>query len=329
MSACADKKKSSSEESSKVAKPAVIAGLDAVPSRADVIIGLEVPALAASPLIVRVLSRLVAADDSLHERLSGMLKACEIDPSVDLKSVLIALLPSKAGRDSLLIAEGNLKEAVITPCMGRHMAASGGQVESSVMDGRTIYHPFSSKDDPGVWFAFSGADTLLVASGRAVLADALGNGPKASLPDGAIVPLLQRLNMKSASIWGVMLMNEELAAGLAIASQGVIEKPSALVAEADLSAGLALRMELGFSTETDAKNMILQASKQREAAALTLQESGLGRLLGDLELGTNKRWASLRWQIDDEGLAELVGANFQGLGSTIDNDEPNDENPAP
>ncbi len=323
--ACRDKKKHAAQ--SKGPTPAAVEGLQAIPAQATAVIGIDVLALASSPVVERALDRMLARDPELRGELSAVLKACAIDPHKDVLSATIALVPRGEGTDSLLVTKGKYSEAAITACLGRFLAESGGHLESSQAEGRAIYHQVTP-EGAGVWLAFGSTDTLLIASTRELLVMSLGTGEKLGSVKTGLAAYLPRLNTQHA-MWAMGEVERAVAQGLVAASGGQVQPPLAIVGSADLGEGLALRLEVKMSSDQDAKTIISQAKMQIQAAALVLQVDAIGQLIKNIEFAQDESWARLDWRLSEQELADLVGANLSGLGSSIDKDGSNDENPPP
>ncbi len=330
---CSDKKTSKKTEETAKAPPAV-QGLAAVPANADAVIGVDVAALAQSPIVARALERMFARDPGLQEALAKVLDDCHLDLGKDVASATIALVPSKGQQiDSLLVAKGRFREGELVACLGKSLRdAAGGRLETAIFEGRATYHQVGG-DGPGLWFSFGSTDTVLISSGRASLEASLGTGPKLAEAKTGVARYLSRANTK-ANLWAIGAIDPAVGEGLIAATAGQVKAPLAVVASADLSDGLAVAADLEMRSEADAKTLISQATAQIAAAALVLQIDSLGRLVQKAELSADGHWATLRWALSKEELQDVMGANLSGLGSSIDgssidNEGANDENPAP
>jgi hypothetical protein len=293
------------------------------------VIGVDVRALADSPIVGRALERMFARDPGLQSALTKVLDDCHLDLKADVASATIALVPAEQGQiDSLLVAKGTFSEGKIVACLGKSLGeVAGGRLESAEFEGRALYHQVGG-EGPGLWLAFGSRDTVMVSSGRGALEASLGSGPKLSGAKSGVARYLGRAKT-DANLWAIGNIDPDVGAGLIAASGGQVAAPSAVVASADLSTGLALSAELQMATEADAKTLISQASAQLTAVALVLQIDSLGRMVQKAELVADGHWATLRWTLTKEELEDLMGANLSGLGSSIDKEGANDENPAP
>lgn len=324
---CGDKKTNKQEAAEKKPTPATVEGLQAIPDSASAVIGIDVSALAASPIVHRALERMFARDPELKAELSGVLKACKISPESDIKSLTIALLPRGDETDSLLVTKGKYSESVITACLGRFLAESGGRLETAKEGQRSLYHQVRGDGEvDGVWLTFGSSDTVLIASTREALALSLGAGAKLDSGRTGLAQYLPRVASEDA-LWAVGLLTAPVAAGLVQATGEAVEAPIAIVGSAHLESGLRFRLGIEMHSAVDAKTLISQAKLQLSAAALVLQINAAGRLVQKIEFSTDKSWAQLDWQLTEQELADLMGANLSGMGSTIDKDAGNDENP--
>lgn len=334
---CSDKKKSKKAEEE--ITPLAVQGLAAIPANASAVIGIDVAALAGSPIVARALERMFARDPGLQAALSKVLDDCRLDLKTDVDSATIALVPAKAEMvDSLLVAKGRFKEGELVACLGKSLGAvAGGRLESATFEGRSLYHQVGG-DGPGLWFSFGSPDTVLISSGRGSLEASLGSGPKLAGATTGVARYLSRVDTK-ANLWAIGMIDPAVGAGLIAATGGQVQAPSAVVATADLKHGLALAADLQMTNEADAKTLISQARAQIKAAAMVLQIDSLGRMVQKAELSADGHWATLRWALNKEELQDLLGANLSGIGtsddvsrndgSSIDNEGANDENPAP
>ncbi len=329
---CSDKKKSESADTQ--APPPVIQGLAAVPANATTVIGIDVAALAGSQVAERALQRLYAREPGLQAPLAEVFQACEIRPKRDLASVTIAILPSAAKVDSLLVAKGKFEQGKLVSCLGKSLGKLGGHLETSEFEGRPIYHEVRSGPGvsrPGVWLAFGSSDTVLLSSGRGALEEALGGGAKLSnTTSGEGQHLGQYLSraQTDANLWVLHSIDPLVGEGLIAATGGHIQAPIGVIASANLSGGLTLNVELEMRSEADAKMLISQAMSQLEAVALVLQIDSLGRMVQKAELAAEGHLATLRWSLNEEELRDLIGANLSDLSTSIDKHGANDENPA-
>jgi len=330
---CSDKKKSKKADEPAKA-PLAVQGLSAVPANANAVIGVDVAALADSPVVARALERMFARDPGLQGALTKVLTDCRLDLKKDVASATIALVPSGAELvDSLLVAKGRFREGELVSCLGKSLSdVAGGRLETSQFEGRALYHQVGG-EGPGLWFSFGSADTVLISSGRSSLEASLGTGPKLAGSKTGVARYLSRADT-SANLWAIGMIDPAVGEGLIAATAGQVEAPSAVVASADLRDGLSLAADLQMRSEADAKILISQATAQIAAAALVLQIDSLGRMVQKAELSADGHWATLRWALSKEELQDLMGANLSGLGSSndgssIDNEGANDENPAP
>ncbi|MCP4446514.1 MAG: hypothetical protein GY811_14385 [Myxococcales bacterium] len=333
--ACSDKKKSEKAPAQeKVPTPPAVVGLAAVPANASAVIGIDVKALANSPIVGRALERLFAREPGLQGALAKVLDDCHIDLTTDVVSATIALVPvSDTLTDSLLVAKGRLVEGKIVACLTKSLSeATGERLETTQFEGRALYHQVGG-EAPGLWLSFGSSDTVVVTSGRATLEASLGSGPKFSDAKDGVARYMSRAKL-DATLWAISSIEPSVGQGLIPAAGGKVEAPSAFVASADLGDGLALAAELQMHSEQDAKTLISQASAQIAAAAMVLQIDSMGRMVQKAELSEDGHWATLRWSLTKEELQDLMGANLSGVspridGSSIDKEGANDETPAP
>ncbi len=328
--ACGDKKKDRPKEGEGAAPTlASVEGLHAVPASATAVIGLDVKEMVASPVVLRAVDRMFARDPDLKSELSAVLSACALDVQKDLSAATVALVPRGEGTDSLLIAKGRFSESALTACLGRFLAEDGGRLESSKFEGRTIYHQVRSEAPGGVWLSFGSKDTLLIASARELLELSLGEGEKLATARSGLARLAGRANTE-ATIWAMAAVDDAVGQGLVAATGGQVKPAKSILGSVDLEGGgMNLLLAVEMASAGDAKVLISQASIQIQGMALVLQIDAIGPLLKKLTLVTEGSWSLLGWQLSEEEVAEIMGANLLGLSSTIDNNDANEQNPAP
>ncbi len=328
---CGDKKKEVKSDPPASAEVLAVEGLDAIPASATAVVGIDVAKLSQSDLVLRAIERMFAGDKTLEADISSVLTACQFDMKSDLHFATIAIVPrqEKGLDDSLLVAKGNFNESAISACLGRFLEEKGGKLEISETSGRRIYHEVSPdrREQSGRWLAFGSSDTLLVSSGQALLLLALGEGEKLSGNAGVLSPYLPKAKLDSG-IWAVYQFDEIVAQGLIKASQGQLGPAQAAVAYADVGKGLSTRIQVEMASESDAKALISLVKAQLTAAAMIFQLDSAGRLIQKIEGSSTGAWANLTWSLSEQELADLLGSNLLGNGSTIDIQEKKNENPA-
>ncbi len=328
--ACSDKKKEArATDSESVRTLASVEGLDAVPATASAVIGLDIAKLVESPVVLRAVDRMFARDATLKSELGAVLSACKIDIRKDLFGATVALIPHAGLTESLLVARGRFSESALTACLGRFLGESGGRLESSDFEGRTIYHQVRPGAPDGVWLSFGSKDTLLVASARHALERALGDGPKLAKAKTGLARFAVRART-DATIWAMAEVDPEVGQGLVAATGGQVEAAQSIVASLDMENGaMGFVLEVEMRNSDDAKVLISQAAIQVQGLALVIQIDAIGPLLKKVTLDTDGPWATLGWKLSEEEVAEIMSANMLGLSSTIDNNGANEQNPAP
>ncbi len=326
---CSDKKKSKDEPVTPKVVPASVEGLQAVPSSATALIGIDVPALIASPVVLRAVERMFARDTTLKEDLTAVFDLCKFDLATDLSAATIAIVPQTQGEleDSLLVAKGKFKEPVIRDCVGRYLKESGRSLEKSEVAGRSIYHE-KAEDDLGLWFAFGSESTLLISSGRPLLMLALGDGPKVSQQKDGLARLLPKAKT-TAGIWAMAKIAGDVAAGMKQATGGKVNPAKSVVGYVDFGEGVSTALELEMDTEADATALISMISEQLTAASMILQIDSLGRLIKKIEVSATSNWVRMDWALTEQELTDLLGSNLAGNdavdASTIDIEDRSDE----
>lgn len=314
----ADDREAPEEEAELVAS---LDGLDAMPASATAVIGVDVAALAASPLAHRAVEQLLLRDSALAGRVAELAESCELAPAEDVEHVLIGLLPGEgeAPAESVLVAHGRFAETTLVTCLGRMLGGGGGALTSRTVGGRTLYRA-SEQGAEGVWLGFGSGRTAVVASSEAALLAALGDGAKLS-SRAEMVRLIGRAGVDGAAVWAAGLVDPQVGAGLVASTGGEVGAPRTIFGHLGLAEGLELFLGAELPSADDANKLVSLAKVQLEAAALVAQRHGLGRLVRRLETSADGETVSLSLSLSDPELAQLLSAIDMGPASI--------ENPAP
>ena len=296
-----------------------IPGIALVPATASALVGADLRELFASPVVVRAVERMFARDPGLRDELSALAVVCEIDVERDLESAILAWIPAgeeTSGGDSLLIARGALSEGPLLTCLGRHLAAVGGRLESSERAGRIQYRAAGPGGRP-LWVGFADGGILAVASSERALDAALGSGPK--LADNAELSAWVARAGVSSTLWGAGRVPEEIGEGLERATGGTLGPPRALYGHLDLRPGFRASLSAEMPSQEDAKDL--------KALAIA-QLSALGRGSDGLAHLASKFTAEVEENVARFSLA-LSERELMAMTSAIDIPAPDDKNPRP
>ena len=322
--------------------PVVLAGMEAIPSDVQVVIGADVKRLRESWLINRAIEQMFRRDPELATRIRELWDVCKIDPGKDLDSILIALGPG-AGRDSsttpradqqatdaavaadagaasaasvvmdqaLMVVTGKFVEAELAACVGERLAADGGRLTFETVAGRTFYHATGKQD---VWFTLPGPSTVVVATSSSWLARAVGDGDKltASRPMAALLARIDR----NAGAWAVGLIDEQIGKGLVEQTAGeVAAPPRAMFVDLDPNNGLRIALGAEMSSEKDANYLVSLIKKQLAIGRWALERYGLDRLVQKLEVNVRGSTVHLALALSEGELKEALSQIDSSKGS--------------
>lgn len=295
--------------------PPELAGLDAVPASARVVIGASPKRLAGSALVDRAVSSMVSRDPELAARIDRLASACALDVRA-LDTVHVAL--TDAAAQPLLVATGPLREAELAPCLQATVGAGGGALTVEAVDGRTLYQV--REGERSVWFAFGRKDTVIVSASRDLVLAGLGNGPKV-YGDADMRALLQRADTK-APLWAVGRVPDDWSSRLGrLTGDRVKTPPRAFLGALDPGAGLVARLGAVMATEEDAKALESQLNPTLALVSMAAQARGLGPLAAKIS-GTRDG------EVVTFGV-ELTPAEVNELLSKVDSRPPPEQDASP
>jgi hypothetical protein len=313
------KRKSDEGGDRAAAAVAAVEGISAIPASADVILGADVPALARSPLVERAFSRMLLADPGLSREVDQLFEGCGFRPERDLKTVLIAM--DTAGEDrTVLVASGELREGAIVSCVGRHMAALGGKLVQTSVDGRPHYHADAPPDRLDVWFAFGSSDTAVVSSSPEFLAEALGDGPRLA-NDAELAALIERARRETPAVWAAGRVSPEVGEELQRASGGQLRPPRAVFGHLSLDSGLEADLGVVLASPDEAKSAVSLTGSQLAILAQVAQKWRLGAVVGAIRPEAEGDTIHLRLRLDAAALAAAI--------APIDSQGPAEQTTAP
>lgn len=216
-----------------------VTGLAAVPASAQVVIGIDVAKVSASPLVDRAVEQLLARDTDLAARWQKLHDSCKLDLGKQVKRVMLAIGKPPAGDKpgtgpTVMIATGAIVEADLAACVRGMVGQGGGTLTARAVEGRTLYQ---AKDGAHtMFFAFGRPDTVVLGSNEAFVTEALGSGKK--ILDDPEMKHVIGLADQNTPIWAAGRVDERVRAGLVKVTAGkVTAGPSAMVAGLDPTAG--------------------------------------------------------------------------------------------
>lgn len=306
------------------AAAAELTGLAAVPATAEVVIGVDVAKLAASPVVDRVVE-LMLRNASLAERWQQLRERCKIDLAKQVKRVMLAIGPHAGPQPGtgpvLMVVTGAIPEADLKDCVSKAVGGGGGAVTGKPLAGRTLY--LAKDGNRTMYFAYGRPDTIVLGADEAYVTEALGTGKKA--PDNPdLTRWLARVN-QNAAVWAVGRTDQRVREGLARLTadrpQKLATGPLAFTATADLESGAKLDLGAVMSTADEAKN--LESYVKGELALLTAaaQLKSLGAVVGKITTAVDNDVVHFRAPLTVEDLNQLLSA-LDGAGSPAQDSAP-------
>lgn len=296
--------------------PIPVAALRAIPADAIVVVGLDVPRLAASRLVGRAVDKMLERDAELGDKLRALAAACQIDLVTQVKSVHLALGPPDATgkRPSLQVATGQLAEANLTRCLQAGVGSGGGDVTVRQTGGHTLYRLVSGRHE--LFFAFGHDDTVLLGSEPWVVAG-LGDGPKVE-SSPALADALARVDRKAA-MWAVATVDPELGAALVRNSKGEITQgPTVVSGSLDPLDGVRADARVTMRSAADAKALASYARGELAMGTIAAQALGLGPALAKATVEQDGTAVRLRIALTDAEVKDVLSAIDRGLPARQD-----------
>jgi hypothetical protein len=304
---CGRKKKSAATVQAERAEAAAqVEGLGALPSDVHVVVGANVPMLAASPVVRRAFASMVERDSGLAGRIAELQARCKIDPAKDLSSVVVGLLGSTSQRDVVLVAKGHFDEAAIAACVGSSLGERGGSLEKKAQAGVTIYLVHNSQGGGGdVAFTFGAPDVLVVADSETLLLRARDPAAPKLTGNAAMMKLVKATDSRAA-LWGAGTIAPEVGAGLVKASGDKVKQPaSAMYGFANLDSGLAVELALQMASNDDARGLYEVVQKQLAQFSIMAQAYSLGPVVNKIKPAAQGSLFVVTLSLDGEELARL------------------------
>ncbi len=306
VSGCGGKKKDAAkEQAARVEAAASVEGLDALPADARVVVGANVPRLAASPLVKRAFAQMLARDAGLATRLAELQLRCKLDAAKDLDTVLVGLLGATAAREVVLVAKGRFDEAAIATCVEGALVDKGGALEKKTDGGMTIYLVKNAEGAADVAFTFGAKDVIILADSEALLRRA--RDPKAPKikGDAEMMRLIGQTDARAA-LWGAGKVPPEVGKGLVGAAGGNVQQPaSAIWGHVELGTGMALELALEMASAADAKALLDVVQKQLAQFSIVAQAYSMGPIVNKIKSEIRGKVFVVTLMLDAEELAKL------------------------
>jgi hypothetical protein len=296
--------------------PPELTGLAVVPSSVEVVVGADIAKLTDSPVIERAVDQLLMRDAVLSGRWERLRDECKIDLGKQIKRVMLALGPNRAGSGPgsgsgpgtgpvLMVVVGSLPETELQQCVTKLVGAGGGSVTGKPVAGRTLY--LARDGNRTMYFAYTRPDTLVLSADEAYLTEALGPGKKA--PDNPDLTAWRKLVNQSVPLWAVGRTDPRIRDGLVQLTSGKISAgPIAFALNADLTDGAKLQLSAVMNQPDQAK--ALESYVKGELALLTAaaQLRSLGSVVGKIAVATDGNVVQFRAALTVDDLNHLLSA---------------------
>lgn len=294
----------------KAAAALPIAGLDAVPVTATVVVSIDVPKVAGSPLVQRAVEKLLLADADLAGRWERLRVECKLDVVASVQHVVLALGPKPAdaaagGAPVLMVATGKLAEAELAACVRGLVGKGGGTLSAKTAEGRTLYQ--AKEGNRSVWFGFGRPDTVVLGSQEAFVVEALGNGKKVA--DNAELRAFMDLADRKQAVWAAGQVDAAIGERLLRPAAGTLKAgPRGFVISADAASGLRASLGAVMASVEDAKALELLAKQQLALLAMAAQVKGLGRLVAKISAVAEDKVVRIAVALDPTEINQLLSA---------------------
>jgi hypothetical protein len=286
-----------------------LAGLAAVPASAEVVIGIDLAKVAASPLVQRAVDQLLLRDADLQTRWQRFHDSCKLDLGNQVRTMLLAIGPHGAGKPgtgpTVMIANGQLAEADLSACVRAMVGQGGGALTAKDLGSRTLYQ---AKDGSRtMFFAFGRADTVVLGANESYVTEALGSGAK--LGDDADMKRFLAQADQHAAVWAAGRVDPRVRAGLASVTAGKLTAgPAAFVAALDFSDGAKIELGAVMPTAADAKALESFAKTELGTLGMVAQFRGLQRLVDKIEVKSDDVMVRFTVKLTVDDVNQLLSA---------------------
>ncbi|MEM6988994.1 MAG: hypothetical protein AAF721_00810 [Myxococcota bacterium] len=209
-----------------------------IPDAATVVFGMDVVAITKNPLWE---TGKESFDKDFLEGLE-LMKKCEV-PLENWKSMTVGLDPNAKDAVTVVMSATGIGKKTTIECINKEMTAKDPANEWKLEDDGK---KFVSKDATG--FAVNDDLVVMANTGWKDAAAGLIGGKGASAADGKLKPLLGRVD-QGKTVWVAATIPAEVG-GMATAAIGAA--PKDVTATIDLSAGLAVHVEVGVDNAAEA-----------------------------------------------------------------------------
>jgi hypothetical protein len=262
-----------------------VTGLAAVPSTADVIVGMDAGRLAESSIVARAIDMLLAREPELATRWQALRESCRLEVK-QVNRLMIALGPPPPGGrlgtgPMILIATGKISEPDLVKCVRDIVGKGGGSLVVKGGEGRTLYQV---KDGARTMFiAFGRPDTVVLGNNEAYVQEAVGGGTKA-LDNPELAGWIKLAN-QDAPVWIVGRVADRLKASLVRASNGALKAgATAYVGTLDPTDGVRVELLALMESRADAKQLESLANLNLVGLSWAAQVAALAKVVQKLSI---------------------------------------------
>jgi hypothetical protein len=268
-------------------RPHVVWAMAYLPSDTQVVIGVDVPRVAGTPLGDKLRASLV----------SGNLPApCEALSAAQFGNVVIG---TNGSGKVVVVIDGKLAERAAIACLEAGVKAKGAKAQTKMVAGRKVHYVTGSADDNG-WITWIKGGVVL-ASSEAALADALD--PKTAKLGGDLAALAAQTD-HGRMVWAAGVVSPAALAALG-APSGSVAQPLALRAGVDIAADTDVDIVLGGSTPSGAAAL---ADGLRALLAPMRSAPNTAPLFAGLRLGVHGSDVHVTARLDADITRRLIDA---------------------
>lgn len=235
------------------------ADLAKLPVDSEIVVGVNVTAVKASPLWQTFVEPRMGAD--VKAKLDEFKQKCDIDPLAVVKSASVGLKDTPGGKEGVIVVHGPEK-AKIAACAEKMKADKDAKVEITIDGDTTILKPKTG----GIAVAFqfiSDTDAVIAIGSKA---DATGLkaivGGQGLASSNAFVEIYNRIETEK-TLW--LLMNGKNEAFKPLAMAGI--KPSSVFASVDATSGINLDLRMRLASQDQATQSATMMKTQLGPAA--------------------------------------------------------------
>ena len=268
-------------------RPHVVKALAYMPADTQVVIGVDVPRVAGTPLGAKLREAFVGAD---------VPPACRTLSAAQWGNLVIG---TNGAQKFVVVVDGKLPERAALACVEAGVKAKGAKLQNKTIRGRKVYYITGSADDNG-WVAWL-KDAVIMASSEAALVDALDT--KTDKLSGDLAALTAQAD-HGRMVWAAGVVSPASLTAFG-APAGAVPGPIALRAGVDLAADTDIDVVLGSSTAAGAAAI---ADGLRTLIAPMRSAPSTAPLLTGLRLGVHGSDVHVTARLDADITRKLIDA---------------------